>query len=797
MIASSQECALDPQTAGMGASLLARLAEAVPGLHVRPWFAVLPSTLIASLNPWQSQAFGKARRGPELAALLGKVVLSASALRELEKALRAFPEGFVNVRGPGGVVRFFVPAAGVASRLLELWQACARGGGEGDETGLPALIVQEACAADASATSWSFDAASGAPRRVTISVCAGLDVDRESARDRFVVEDGGALAEAQTATKRFAFVPAGESGVEARPLPADLAAGPALDATQLREIASLTRRSAERCGHPLGIAWEISSAGSVLVDAWQETTPGARVGDGDRLRWDRGPVEAFLSGAVSPLGFTVARRWLPSALGQSGRLAWLGGRIALSTSGGAEIPSQATAAVRERIAAVTAPVTDRRASELAQRWLELEALAGEAAAARRMRTREAETALEALVAAGKSGGDRPLALSLVASAGEATGARFLREFQRLGHELQHEEETVRALAQGSAAAQQNALEAGGERGRAVKSWVAAQTGLHPGELGIDAVPAALDPEPVLRALGVFALGFWRAPYHPPSTGCAEIAQRAERTLEERFAGLSQAPKRWTGQRALREARAALEAVDAAEDDERLISTGRRALLAELGRALRAEGAIADPADLRWLTLEEITGHVLGGGIDSSLARLSALRAAEARPDVGDATRFLETSGLALGHVCEPVSRPPDWAAGETRPGLAAGVGQASGPVRIVRDPRRDFVEQGSVLVARGAEPGWAMHLPACAAVVLEYGSAAGGLVRLARHLGIPVVLGVEGVSEALADGSWVRIDGALGTVERIEEAPVQATGDEIAPSPVFRLPPTRFGVPRR
>jgi pyruvate,water dikinase len=39
---------------------------------------------------------------------------------------------------------------------------------------------------------------------------------------------------------------------------------------------------------------------------------------------------------------------------------------------------------------------------------------------------------------------------------------------------------------------------------------------------------------------------------------------------------------------------------------------------------------------------------------------------------------------------------------------------------------------------------------------------------LARELGIPAVVGIPGIVDALRDGEWVRIDGTTGTVERLD-----------------------------
>ncbi len=75
-------------------------------------------------------------------------------------------------------------------------------------------------------------------------------------------------------------------------------------------------------------------------------------------------------------------------------------------------------------------------------------------------------------------------------------------------------------------------------------------------------------------------------------------------------------------------------------------------------------------------------------------------------------------------------------------GHPASAGQATGPVRIITDPR-DFpaFAAGDVLVARATAPAWTPLFARAAAVVTDGGTLAAHASLVAREYGIPAVVG--------------------------------------------------------
>ena len=96
-------------------------------------------------------------------------------------------------------------------------------------------------------------------------------------------------------------------------------------------------------------------------------------------------------------------------------------------------------------------------------------------------------------------------------------------------------------------------------------------------------------------------------------------------------------------------------------------------------------------------------------------------------------------------------------------GVSSGVGR--GRARIVTDPADPRgIEPGEILVAPLTDPAWTPLFLAAAAVVVDVGALQSHAAIVARELGIPAVVSVEGASQHLVDGDEVEVDGDRGTV---------------------------------
>lgn len=196
----------------------------------------------------------------------------------------------------------------------------------------------------------------------------------------------------------------------------------------------------------------------------------------------------------------------------------------------------------------------------------------------------------------------------------------------------------------------------------------------------------------------------------------------------------------------------------------------RRIVLELGRRYAAVGLLDDPRDVFLLTIDEALAWD-GTGASGDLRGLAAVRRREQerwRSETAPAARF-ETRGLVIhGHDFRG-TRPPATATceGDVRRGTGCGPGIARGFVRVVRDPRSAAPRHGEILVAEQTDPGWVMLFPSAGGLLVERGSLLSHTAIVARELGLPAVVGLEGATRWLRDGDEVELDGRTGEVRRL------------------------------
>ena len=105
--------------------------------------------------------------------------------------------------------------------------------------------------------------------------------------------------------------------------------------------------------------------------------------------------------------------------------------------------------------------------------------------------------------------------------------------------------------------------------------------------------------------------------------------------------------------------------------------------------------------------------------------------------------------------------------GDARRGTGCYPGTVRGIARVVRDPREATLEAGEILVAERTDPGWVMLFPAASGLLVERGSLLSHSAIVARELGLPAVVAIDGLTSWLESGDEVELDGRTGDVRRI------------------------------
>ena len=98
-------------------------------------------------------------------------------------------------------------------------------------------------------------------------------------------------------------------------------------------------------------------------------------------------------------------------------------------------------------------------------------------------------------------------------------------------------------------------------------------------------------------------------------------------------------------------------------------------------------------------------------------------------------------------------------------GLAVSAGTVEGRARVIVDLADARVGPGDIVVTAHTDPSWSPLFVSIAGLVTEVGGTMTHGAVVAREYGLPAVVGVEDATRLIADGQWIRIDGAAGYVE--------------------------------
>jgi pyruvate,water dikinase len=191
----------------------------------------------------------------------------------------------------------------------------------------------------------------------------------------------------------------------------------------------------------------------------------------------------------------------------------------------------------------------------------------------------------------------------------------------------------------------------------------------------------------------------------------------------------------------------------------------RAAARRIGVLLAADGTLAEPEDVFYLTAPEILGPP-----PATARQLVAERRA-----IRESYRKLRLPTFWTGEpVYEVIEDIDDDADGAAAKGCLTGVGVSpgvvEGPARVVTDPALADMEPGDILVAHTTDPSWASLMFMAKALVVDIGGQLSHAAVVARELGIPCVMNTLDGTRILHDGDRLRIDGAAGTVEILERA---------------------------
>jgi len=201
----------------------------------------------------------------------------------------------------------------------------------------------------------------------------------------------------------------------------------------------------------------------------------------------------------------------------------------------------------------------------------------------------------------------------------------------------------------------------------------------------------------------------------------------------------------------------------------------KSLAAVMGRDLEQRGILDNRSDIFHLRLDELfevyDGTMSGPRAQATVARRKLLDqryrhlSAPARFTTRG-SRYTPAELQAAGWRTATESARAD--VGTVLTGTPSCPGVVTGRAVVVERPE-DF--SSGILVAYRTEPGWAAALPFASALLIERASPLTHVAIIARELGVPTVVQIDGLTEAIRTGMTISVDAAAGRVVVLEEQP--------------------------
>jgi len=207
----------------------------------------------------------------------------------------------------------------------------------------------------------------------------------------------------------------------------------------------------------------------------------------------------------------------------------------------------------------------------------------------------------------------------------------------------------------------------------------------------------------------------------------------------------------------------------------------KSLVAVMGRDLEQRGIIDESADIFLLRLNELftvyEGSMTGEAARAAIARRRVLDEGYStlRAPARFATRGVDYSPEELTRAGWRLSDDATAApAGTVLNGTPSSPGVVTGRAVVVEKPE-DF--SSGILVAYRTDPGWVAALPFASALLIERASPLTHVAIIARELGVPTVVQIDGLTTAIRTGMTVSVDGASGRITLLEDQPEPRSSD--------------------
>jgi phosphohistidine swiveling domain-containing protein len=285
------------------------------------------------------------------------------------------------------------------------------------------------------------------------------------------------------------------------------------------------------------------------------------------------------------------------------------------------------------------------------------------------------------------------------------------------------------------------------------------------DLKLETTPFKAQPDLLIRTLRNYLEG---PPMDPNRFGESENASRkAAETLARQRLGFFKHYRFMKGVRKTRACAAKRESLDFLRTK---VFALVRDIFRSMGEQMATTGTLKDPYDIFFLNLEEVWAWVdkstvsveLQALVDTRKAEFEAYKQTPPPPERFYTYGPVERHNQLLGD--HPVANMDEQ--GFIR-GTPCFPGLVEETVVIRHEPGDRFSLKGQILVAPRTDPHWVPLFSSISGLLIEGGNLLSHFAVIARELGIPTIVGLRGITDTLEDGEQIRMDGAMGTVERL------------------------------
>ncbi len=196
----------------------------------------------------------------------------------------------------------------------------------------------------------------------------------------------------------------------------------------------------------------------------------------------------------------------------------------------------------------------------------------------------------------------------------------------------------------------------------------------------------------------------------------------------------------------------------------------RLIFTKIGETFATEGILETTRDVFWLTVEEIFAQVEKGSsmTGTTLRELVAKRKTEYELyQCLPPYQRLIFAEKEFDKTHQSVNAHKLWEDEDTLKGVPCSAGIVEGEALVVTDVTQVKDYKDKILVTKMTDPGWVFLLVRAKGVISEKGSLLSHTAIISRELKIPSIVGVEGLTDTIKSGDWIRMNGNTGEIERI------------------------------